>query len=588
MFGNGKVFVSHSHEDNAACAPILAALDAWLVDYWFDTAQLSAGLELFDNIQRGLQERDIFVRICSPAANASPWMAQEQKLARTLNSPNGGHRRMINLIVAPGYIASPEEANDIVVQATHHPQVVWLRHLRQAMDVPSRERRVSRRAVFGVGITSLAALGAMGYAGKLLLNRPSAPKYLPVGHQPTPTVLPGASRIRWTYTIPDISLGDTTALLPVGNSLIYASVGAVTALNAADGTLRWTQRYGSLNTDVPLTVDGDTIYTTYLDVTSAPADPTLYLNNTYLLALKTSDGSERWHQLVYSDSNDALSSNYDSSAVTVAGNVACVRYNQTVYAFDTATGKALWNQSAGKPPAGVNEILPAPTIDGSSVYVVLGDGKLHAFSLSSGTPLWPVPFGADLPIHTQPVVANGLVYVGADGGWCYALDAATGKVHWTSQLLKKTTPSFTSTGLTLSDNALYISGGFPLDVYNADQIHGPAVQALNPATGKILWPSAPAEQVNLSGLQSDLIQANPLVTDSDVFVATRLYAKTGKNVNILFALNKTTGKVSWDFQMWGEDKIGAPGIFPSAPVVSGDMLYIGSGYGTLYAISYAD
>ena len=28
MFGNGKVFVSHTHEDNAACERVLAALDA--------------------------------------------------------------------------------------------------------------------------------------------------------------------------------------------------------------------------------------------------------------------------------------------------------------------------------------------------------------------------------------------------------------------------------------------------------------------------------------------------------------------------------------------------------------------------------
>ena len=77
MFGNGKVFISHTHEDNAACAPVLAALDAWQVDYWFDLAQLSAGLELLEHIQRGLQDRDIFIRICTPATLASTWTASE-------------------------------------------------------------------------------------------------------------------------------------------------------------------------------------------------------------------------------------------------------------------------------------------------------------------------------------------------------------------------------------------------------------------------------------------------------------------------------------------------------------------------------
>src|SRR6478752_3113192 len=152
MFGNGKIFVSHTHEDNDVCAPLLAALDAWQVNYWFDTAQLSAGLELLDNIQRGMQERDIFLRICTPTANASPWMAQEEKLARTLRAPNRRQRRVILLIMKPGYIVLPEEAGDIIIDATQLPQVEWLRQLREALDVPSRERRINRRAFLGVGI----------------------------------------------------------------------------------------------------------------------------------------------------------------------------------------------------------------------------------------------------------------------------------------------------------------------------------------------------------------------------------------------------------------------------------------------------
>ena len=79
---------------------------------------------------------------------------------------------MIDLIVKPGYIASAEEAYDLVIDATQQPEIEWLRKLREALDIPSRERRISRRAVLGVGITSLAALGGMGLAGKLLFFTP--------------------------------------------------------------------------------------------------------------------------------------------------------------------------------------------------------------------------------------------------------------------------------------------------------------------------------------------------------------------------------------------------------------------------------
>ncbi len=202
MFGNGKIFVSHTHEDNAACERVLAALDAWQVDYWFDTAQLSAGLELLDNIQRGLAGRDIYLRICTPAANGSPWMAQEQKLARTLRAPNRGQRLMIDLIVKPGYVVAAEEAHDLVIDTTQQPEVEWLRRLREALEIPSRERRVSRRALLGVGVTSLAALGGMGLAGKLLFFTPAAARISicplaisrPPPHCPAPSASAGRSR----------------------------------------------------------------------------------------------------------------------------------------------------------------------------------------------------------------------------------------------------------------------------------------------------------------------------------------------------------------------------------------------------------
>lgn len=94
--------------------------------------------------------------------------------------------------------------------------------------------------------------------------------------------------------------------------------------------------------------------------------------------------------------------------------------------------------------------------------------------------------------------------------------------------------------------------------------------------------------MKLNGLEADLLPSSALVVGNSIFVATRMYAKTGKNVDILFALNKQDGKVKWDFQMWGDEDIIGPQAFPSTPVVLGDTLFIASGNQTLYAISYAD
>ena len=593
MFGNGKVFVSHTHEDNAACAPILAALDAWQVDYWFDTAQLSAGLELLDNIQRGLLGRDIFIRICSPAANASPWMAQEQNLARSLRAPNRDGRLMIDLIVKPGYVVSDDEARNLVIDTTQQPEIKWLQKLREALGIPSRERHISRRAVLGVGITSLAALSGMGLAGKLLFFTPPSPNlYLPVGHQPTPTALPGASRIRWAFSIYPQPLGGASHVVLAGQMLVTAANKTLTALSKDDGKLRWIQRQVTINTDVPPTITGEIIYVTSTDISKDPADPNSFLNNTSLAAFNLSDGSVRWQQLIIADPGDTSV----TSAVTVAGNLAYLRYNQTLYACDATTGKTLWSQSAGSPPSDSSATSPAPTVAGDTVFAMLGDEKLHAFSALNGAPLWPAPFAADLPIRTQPVVSGGLVYVGADGGWCYALDAATGAVRWTSQLLNpdKISPDeiarFTALGLTLHENVLYISGGFPIAGFEADQhLHGGTIQALDPASGKIRWSSAPSEQLALSGLTGSLFRASPLVVGGDIFMAAKLTTANSRDVNILFALNKQDGKVKWYFRVWGyADSFSDSDGVPSAPIIADDMLYIISGNEMLYAISYAD
>ncbi len=84
--------------------------------------------------------------------------------------------------------------------------------------------------------------------------------------------------------------------------------------------------------------------------------------------------------------------NIPGRPLLVADNIAYLRYNQTLYVCDATTGKTLWSQSAGSPPTDPGEILPAPTVAGGSVFAVLGDGKLHAFSAITGAPLWPAPF----------------------------------------------------------------------------------------------------------------------------------------------------------------------------------------------------
>ncbi|HEV2457329.1 MAG TPA: TIR domain-containing protein [Ktedonobacterales bacterium] len=152
MRGNGKVFISHAHDDNDRCAPLLAALDAWGVDYWFDTRRMEAGDDLSHAIQRAIAERDLFLRICTPAAQRSYWVRLETGAFRGLQARQhraGGDttRVLINLILDPAYEPEPFDYAHIFIDATSKPRRgaaaprrseesrAWLDELRRALGV---------------------------------------------------------------------------------------------------------------------------------------------------------------------------------------------------------------------------------------------------------------------------------------------------------------------------------------------------------------------------------------------------------------------------------------------------------------------
>lgn len=140
MNGNGKVFVSHAHEDNSRCAALLAALDAWGIDYWFDAERLDAGQDLSQRIQQAISERDIFVRICTPAAQNSYWVSLETGAFRGLQAKEhqgrqSRQRMLINLILDKGYQPEPFDYAHVFIEATSRSQREWMQEMARALHV---------------------------------------------------------------------------------------------------------------------------------------------------------------------------------------------------------------------------------------------------------------------------------------------------------------------------------------------------------------------------------------------------------------------------------------------------------------------
>src|SRR5690348_9317386 len=110
---NGKVFISHAHEDNDRCAPLLAALTAWGTDHWFDVERLDAGQYLAPRIQQAITERDVFIRVCTTVSQRSYWVMLETEAFRGLQAAEYKEgktdRIMISLVLDEQYKLEPFE-----------------------------------------------------------------------------------------------------------------------------------------------------------------------------------------------------------------------------------------------------------------------------------------------------------------------------------------------------------------------------------------------------------------------------------------------------------------------------------------------
>jgi len=83
------------------------------------------------------------------------------------------------------------------------------------------------------------------------------------------------------------------------------------------------------------------------------------------------------------------------------------------------------------PPSTVVAIYGTPAVSGDLVYVGGYNGRIYAFSSSSGALRWVYPREGNLqPIVGGAVVARGKVYFGAADGKVYALDADSGVEAW--------------------------------------------------------------------------------------------------------------------------------------------------------------
>jgi outer membrane protein assembly factor BamB len=544
MPGNGKVFVSHTHEDNERCIPLLAALDAWGVDYWFDTEQLAPGSQLSDRIQQGLAERDIFLRVCTAAAQQSFWMDRELASVRGMRADARSrglpdHRTIIFLILTPGYVVAPDEQADVVIDATGATRVVTLRRLRDALGVPAPERRISRRRILAASVGGAVVVAGGAAAGSLYLTKDvtaAPPPVLPTGRfQPKPpNPQPAASRLKWFFTTAGGDFNSGVYGLAAGGGALYVAANeGIYALAASDGAIRWFQSKLSGRSGCAPILAGDTVYFCAQDSDY----------NNVLAALNSADGSIRW--------TAALTSTPNSMPAVTSG-LICIRDDKTLYAL-RPDGSMLWHLPLAEGSASQES---TPAIVNGVVYVG-GDKAFYTLDAGSGSVIWRMPFNA--AIASSPVVANGAVYFGTSSGdgAIYALNAANGTQLW--RVVDGSGVGAVDSSPVVVNGTMYIG---------SDQ---GVVYALDATTGKTRWQKIPGKQY------VDAVSCRPVVSNGVVYVTTGGSATSAT----LRALSVQDGSTLWQYS--GVASTNNASLSPM--LGDGVIIFSGGGDERVYALS---
>jgi eukaryotic-like serine/threonine-protein kinase len=299
-------------------------------------------------------------------------------------------------------------------------------------------------------------------------------------------------------------------------------------------------------------------------IVSSPAiaDGVVYVGSTdhYFYAIDERTGAEIWKL--------KTGSRISSSALVSGGLVYFESYDGQFYAVDKSNGAVKWKFAIpgerrfaaphihGALPAA--EIMPdpfdvflsSPAIWHDTVYFGSGDNNIYALDAGSGALKWK--FRTGNVVHASPALADGMLYIGSWDHFFYALDAASGTLRWKYE--------------TGTDNDIHNQEGIQSSAVVADGAvyfgcRDANLYALEAHSGKLLW------KYNNNG---------SWVVGSPAISGDRLYWATSDG-GTFHASDPRTGKDRFtiDFKHWP--------MF-SSPAAVGDMVYLGSHTGSLYAI----
>ncbi|MCW3798301.1 PQQ-binding-like beta-propeller repeat protein [Sphingomonas sp. BN140010] len=231
-----------------------------------------------------------------------------------------------------------------------------------------------------------------------------------------------------------------------------------------------------------------------------------------------------------------------------------------VAALDTGNGGIGWQVRLGGPLRG------APSVDGTTVYVMSQDNQIFSLKAADGATNWSNPAALEIAgvFGTgAPAIAQSTVVAGFSSGELNAYRAENGRTVW-QDALARTSISTSVATLSDIDASPVIDNG---QVFAVGQ--GGRMVAIDLLSGQRIW------ELNLAGIST------PWVAGDWVFVTTD-DAK-------LVAIARNTGKIRWINQLpaWRNAKSRKGAITYVGPILAGERLIVAGSNGALINVDPA-
>lgn len=273
----------------------------------------------------------------------------------------------------------------------------------------------------------------------------------------------------------------------------------------------------------------------------------------YAFSLRT--GKRLWHTHLHADAN---------GAAAVGGRVIVGCDNGYVYSIELESGRIRWIRT------GPAKVYSHPLPIGN--FVVVGDagGTLRALSLEDGTPLWTAQLKGE--IRGGASADEALIYAVSTGGEAIALQW-DGKEVWRQRIVR---PGF--------------GGGrpLPIQVYSPPIVSGstiilpfardtyyddPALMAIDKKTGRTVWMASGDHKGKKPDDNWGNIRSTPVLSDSGQLIYAEPYSGD------IAVIDSRTGSVK------ARRTVGAC-FFPqwASPAAASDTVYVPRFDGVLYAI----